>query len=52
MRLAGYTALYTWQKWEVHVKCQKTWINTSLEDLGEIGVRMLTCGLKLWDGFV
>jgi hypothetical protein len=20
-------ALYAWQKWEVHVKCQETWIN-------------------------
>jgi hypothetical protein len=35
MRLAGHTALYAWQKWEVHVKCQKNWIKRSLEDLGE-----------------
>lgn len=51
MRLAGHTALYAWQKWEVHVKCQKTWVKRSLEGLGENGGRMLTCGMKLWDGF-
>lgn len=50
MRLAGHSALYAWQKWEVHVKCQKTWIKRSLEDLGENGGRVLTC-MKLWDGF-
>ena len=32
MRLAGHSALYAWQKWEVHVKCQETWIKRSLED--------------------
>lgn len=53
MRLAGPSVLYAWQKWEVHVKwqrCQKTWIKRSLEDLGEKGGRMLTCGMKLWAG--
>jgi len=48
--LAGYTALYAWQKWEVHVKCQKILIKRSLEDLDENGGRMLTCGMKLWAG--
>jgi len=51
MRLAGHTALYAWQKWEVHVKCQKTWIKRSLEDLGENKGRMLTFWMKLWAGF-
>jgi hypothetical protein len=50
MRLAGQTALYAWQKWEVHVKCQKIWIKRSLEDLGENGGRMFICGMKLWAG--
>ena len=51
MRLTEHSALYAWQKWGVHVKCQKTWIKRSLEDLGENGGRMLTCGMKYWDGF-